>query len=491
VSGQPSADQIVEREVRELVRRRRLDPAVDAAGVATLIDDVIGDYQERRLVANMPALTDPAETARTVRAQVIGAGPIQRYLDDPTVEEIWINEPGKVFVARAGRSELTTTVLADQEVRDLVEVLLRSSGRRVDLSSPFVDATLQDGSRLHVVIPDITRRHWAVNIRKFLLKASTLDELVRLRSMPALCARFLEAAVVAGLNIVVAGATQTGKTTLLNCLAAAIPPRERVITCEEVFELQLGLPDWIALQTRQPNLEGEGEIRQRRLITEALRMRPDRIIVGEVRQEECLDLLLALNAGMPGMTSVHANSARDALVKLATLPLLAGGNVTRDFVLPMVAASVALVVFLGRGPNGHRRVEEILGITGRVEEGRIEGGSILRTIEGRLVWTGEFPPHRQRFELAGFDLQRLLAGQEPVQRRTQTTAGPPVGRMLVDAPRLPPAPGRRSILTRRGPVQAVEARRAGPAPGLQPADPRPEATPQAPSCADQSWAEQS
>jgi pilus assembly protein CpaF len=167
--------------------------------------------------------------------------------------------------------------------------------------SPFVDATLGDGSRLHVVIPDITRHHRAINIRRFVLRAHSLAELVRLGTMSGQCARFLEAGVVTGLNIVVAGATQSGKTTTLNCLAAAIPPRERVITCEEVFELQVGLPDTVAMQTRQPNLEGEGEIRQRRLIKEALRMRPDRLLVGEVRQEECLDLLIAFNSGIPGV----------------------------------------------------------------------------------------------------------------------------------------------------------------------------------------------
>ena len=262
----------------------------------SVIEEVITDYQDRSLTAAMPPLSDPAGVARTVHALIVGVGPLQPYLDDPSIEEIWINEPGKVFVARGGQPELTTTVLGEQEVRDLVELMLRSSGRRVDLSSPFVDATLADGSRLHVVIPDITRRHWAVNIRKFVLRAHSLDELVRLGTMTPTCAGFLEAAVVAGLNIVVAGATQAGKTTLLNCLAAAIPPRERVVTCEEVFELQISLPDVVAMQTRQPNLEGEGEIRQRRLIKEALRMRPNRIIVGEVRQEECLDLLIALNS---------------------------------------------------------------------------------------------------------------------------------------------------------------------------------------------------
>jgi pilus assembly protein CpaF len=168
LSSVETAEQIVEREVRELVRRRGLDPREEggARAVSRIIDEVIADYQDRSLTAAMPALADPGGVARAVHARIVGAGPLQPYFDDPEVEEIWVNEPGKVFVARAGQTELTTTIMTDQEVRDLVEVMLRSSGRRVDLSSPFVDATLADGSRLHVVIPDITRRHWAVNIRK-------------------------------------------------------------------------------------------------------------------------------------------------------------------------------------------------------------------------------------------------------------------------------------------------------------------------------------
>jgi len=221
---------------------------------------------------------------------------------------IWINEPGRIFIARRGRSELTNTILTAAEVRDLVERMLKSSGRRVDLSTPFVDAMLPDGSRLHVVIPDITRRHWSVNIRKFLLPAHSLDELVALGTLTPPAARFLEASVASGLNIIVAGGTQAGKTTLLNCLAAAIPARERVVTCEEVFELRIPLPDVVAMQTRQTNLEGSGEVRLRRLVKEALRMRPDRILVGEVRQEECLDLLIALNSGLPDIIIRHSRT---------------------------------------------------------------------------------------------------------------------------------------------------------------------------------------
>ena len=361
----------------------------------------------------MPALGDPAEVTRVVYDAVAGFGALQPYLDDDTVEEIWINDPGRVFIARRGRSELTTTILRAEEIRDLVERMLKTSGRRVDLSTPFVDAMLPDGSRLHVVIPEITRRDWAVNIRKFVVSADSLDELVGLGSLTQQAARFLEAAVVSGLNVIVAGGTQAGKTTMLSCLGAAIPARERVVTCEEVFEIRLPLPDVVAMQTRQANLEGTGEVRLRRLVTEALRMRPDRLLVGEVRQEECLDLLIALNSGLPGMCTIHANSAREAITKLCTLPLLAGENVSHNFVVPTVASSVDLVVQVGRDALGHRRVREIAAVPGRVEGDLVEVADIFSSHGDRLVRADGWPPHPDRFERAGYDLTTLLSPAIP------------------------------------------------------------------------------
>ena len=338
----PTALDVVDGEVRELIRRRGLDPFTDPAPVRVLVRDVVADYSERSLTSALPPIGDAESVVRDVLDRVAGFGPLQRYLDDPEIEEIWVNEPGRVFIARRGRSELTTTILGAGELADLVERMLRTSGRRIDMSTPFVDAMMPDGSRLHVVIPDITRRHMAVNIRKFVLQAHSLDELVALGTLTAQAARFLEAAVAAGLNILVSGGTQAGKTTLLNCLCAAIPARERVITCEEVFELRVPLPDVVSMQTRQPNLEGAGEIPLRRLVKEALRMRPSRIVVGEVRQEECLDLLIALNSGLPGMCTLHANSAREAVVKMCTLPLLAGENIgTRSSSRPWPPASTS------------------------------------------------------------------------------------------------------------------------------------------------------
>jgi pilus assembly protein CpaF len=399
----------VEDEVRELVRRRGLDPVTEAGEVRRLVEEVVADYEERTLTSSLPPLTDPRAAAQRVHDAVAGFGPLQCYLDDPTVEEIWVNQPGRVFVARRGHNELTTTILTADEVRDLVEKMLKSSGRRVDLSQPFVDAMLPDGSRLHVVIPDITRQFWAVNIRKFVLSAHSLDELVGLGTLTAQAARFLEAAVGAGLNLIVAGGTQSGKTTLLNCLAAAIPPRERVITCEEVFELRVPLPDVVAMQTRQPNLEGTGEIRLRRLVKEALRMRPERLIVGEVRQEECLDLLIALNSGLPGMCTIHANSAREAITKLCTLPLLAGDNVSHRFVVPTVASSVDIVVHTSRDAQGNRRVREILAVPGRVEGDVVETADLFVSRGDHLVRAEGWPPHLDRFARAGYDAAELLA----------------------------------------------------------------------------------
>ncbi len=276
--GSVTAEGLIDAEVRARIRDDGIDPASDPGAVRQVLAEAVASYARQRLSSRLPALVDPDVLTRRLFDAVAGLGPLQQYLDDPDVEEVWINSPSRVFVARHGRSELTTTVLTAEAVRDLVERMLKPSGRRVDLSHPFVDATLPDGSRLHVAIPDITRAHWAVNIRKFVVRARHVEDLVVLGTLTRHAARFLEAAVQAGLNILVAGGTQAGKTTLLNCLCAAIPPRERVVTVEEVFELQVPLPDVVNLQTRQQSLEGTGEIGLRQLVREALRMRPSRLM---------------------------------------------------------------------------------------------------------------------------------------------------------------------------------------------------------------------
>jgi pilus assembly protein CpaF len=291
----------------------------------------------------------------------------------------------------------------EAEGRDRVGRMLRSTGRRVDLSSPFVDASLPDGSRLHVAIPDITRAHWAVNIRKFRTGMRDLRELVRLGSVSAQAAEFLHATVWAGLNILVSGATQSGKTTMLGALLASARPEERIVTVEETFELAVAAPDWVALQCRQASLEGTGEVTLRRLVKEALRMRPDRLVVGEVREAESLDLLIALNSGLPGMCSLHANSASDALRKLATLPLLAGRNIDASFVVPTVATSIDLVVHAELDRTGHRHVVEIVAPTGSSRDGVIESTRLFSRGPNGLVATGELPTQLDKLTRAGVD----------------------------------------------------------------------------------------
>jgi len=407
-NGRASTVDILDARVRDAVRRDGVDPLVDRAAVRRIAQDVVGEHDRQSLSGAVAPVGDQSAMLDELLARVAGYGPLQQFLDDPTVEEVWINDPSRVFVARDGRHELTTTILTRAQVDELVERLLKASGRRVDLSLPFVDATLPAGHRVHVVLDGISRGFSAVNIRKFVVRAARLEELVELGSLTTQAARFLHAAVVSGLNILVAGATQAGKTTLLNCLGSAIPGRDRVVSCEEVFELKLVHPDWVPMQTRQVGLEGTGAVSLRQLVTESLRMRPSRIVIGEVRSAECLDLLLALNAGLPGMATLHANSAREAVVKMCTLPLLAGENISSRFVVPTVAACLDLVVHLGIDPDGQRRVREIVGVPGRVENDVIEIEPIYRRAGGRLVRARGLPPRADRFEQAGFDLQRLL-----------------------------------------------------------------------------------
>lgn len=302
----------------------------------------------------------------------IWAGRLRDLLEDPEVDEIWINDPDHVFISRRGVTQLTEIVLDVTELITMIDLLLRHSGRRVDRSQPFVDATLPDGSRLHVVIPDITARYPAINIRKYPANPLRLTHLVAAESISELAASFLVDLVRQGENILIAGGTGSGKTTLLNALLEAADPTERVVVCEEVREINLTRPDWVSMQTRTASVEGVGGVDLRSLVVESLRMRPDRIVVGEVRQREALDLLIALNCGTPGMGTIHANSAREAITKISTLPLLAGQNVSLDFVIPTVASAIDAVVFVSKHKSGKRVVTEIATVTGEIVNGEIQ-----------------------------------------------------------------------------------------------------------------------
>ena len=300
-------------------------------------------------------------------------GPLHHLMTDPTIEEIWINSPQKVFISRHGKTELTNVLLTGELVENLVERALMWGGRRLDRSHPFVDARLPDGSRLHVAIPDVTAEHWAVNIRKHVMHGKTLSDLSQMGVFPDEVRMLISSGVKSRKNILVSGSTQAGKTTLLNALIAEVPQYERVITIEEVFELRTVLPDVVSMQTRSASLEGTGEITLRDLIKESLRMRPSRLVVGEIREAESLDLLIALNSGIPGMATIHGNSARDAVRKLQTLPLLAGENISFQFITPTVARSIDWVIHVGiDAQSGERRLREVCEVTGRVEDGVLE-----------------------------------------------------------------------------------------------------------------------
>lgn len=400
----------LESRVRHLVRESGIDPQRHMSALDKLIEQALDEYEERSILGEEQNLDDKDSFRRYMRNNLGGYGVLQPLLDNPEIEEIWIDEPSKIFVSRSGRSELTNIIISEQEVRDIVERMLRASGRRIDLSVPFVDAALASGERLHVVIPDITRQHWAVNIRKHIAKAQCLEDLCATDFLSYQAAQFLDKAVKAGLNILVSGTTQAGKTTLLRALLGSVEAHERIVSAEEVFELNLQHRDIVAMQTRPASIEGRGEVNLRQLVREALRMRPERIVIGEVRSAEAFDLLIALNSGIPGACTIHANSAREAVLKLCTLPLLAGENVTSSFVVPTVASSIDIVVHLARPIQGQRHVEEIVGLSGRIEGDTVEVIPLFERRGEQLRCVGNQVPRPERFERAGFDL-RFLRGE--------------------------------------------------------------------------------
>lgn len=290
---------------------------------------------------------------------------IEKLLLDKSVEEIMINGPGRVYVVRGGVSTLSELFVSDTEISVLIEQLLKNTGRRVDKSHPFVDASLPDGSRLHIVIPDITRKYPAINIRKFPQVSLNLQDFVSQGVVTREQADFLEYAVTTGANIIVAGGTGAGKTTFLRALLNSHSKHTRIITCEEVFELHLTSLNVVQLQTRDSGLEGTGQITLRDLVRGTLRMRPERLVVGEVRGPEAFDLLIALNSGMPGAGTVHANTASEALSKLTMLPLSGGLSIQQQFVETVTKSVIDLIIQIEISKLGFRKVSEIYPVSGK------------------------------------------------------------------------------------------------------------------------------
>jgi pilus assembly protein CpaF len=298
----------------------------------------------------------------TTTAVPVRFGHLADLLDDPAIEEIIVIGGRRTFIVRDGVKELLNDVAEPADVRRIADQLLAGTGRRVDIASPIVSAQLPNGSRVHITGPPVTHHdRMNIQIRKFVVSASDLDDLVQREAMTHQAAAFLRSAIKDDRTILVAGAPGAGKTTLVNCLLQEVDPGSRVVTCEEVFEISADLPDMTQMQTRESGLDGGAEISLRDLVREALRQRPDRIVVGEVRGPEALDMLMALNAGCSGLATIHANSGRDALEKLVSYGVLAGENVAIPYLRRAAASVVDIVVFLTRS-GGHRHVSEILAV---------------------------------------------------------------------------------------------------------------------------------
>jgi pilus assembly protein CpaF len=341
--------------------------------------------------------------------EALGLGPLERFLADPTITEIMVVDPETIYVERAGKIELSETKFTDDErVRAVIERIVTPLGRRIDESSPLVDARLKDGSRVNAVIRPIALRGSCITIRKFSRTPLTLEKLVGFGAITERMTRFLVRSVIAKRNIVISGGTGSGKTTLLNCLSGVIPSNERIVTIEDAAELQLKQPHVVSLETRPANLEGRGEYTIRDLVKNALRMRPDRIVVGECRGGEALDMLQAMNTGHDGsLTTTHANSPEEAIGRLETLVLMAGLDLPQRAIRDQIASSVHLIVQQSRLSDGSRKVTAITEITGIGDNGDIEMRPIFQFVRtgtgpgGKVIGdfraTGYLPSYLQDF----------------------------------------------------------------------------------------------
>ncbi len=302
----------------------------------------------------------------SISADILGLGPIEPYLADPTVTEVMVNSNDAIFIERAGRLQLTESrFMTPQQVRQVIEKIVAAVGRRIDESSPLVDARLPDGSRVNAVIPPLAIDGPMLTIRKFAERKLAASDLVRVGTLTDEAAVFLDRAVKDSRNILISGGTGSGKTTLLNVVSSFIPEDERIVTIEDSVELRLDQRHVVRLEARPPNLEGKGQISIRDLVRNSLRMRPDRIVVGEVRGGEALDMLQAMNTGHDGsLSTLHANTPRDALSRLETMVLMAGLNLPARSIREQIASAVDLVVHLSRMGDGNRRVTDITEVAG-------------------------------------------------------------------------------------------------------------------------------
>jgi pilus assembly protein CpaF len=320
----------------------------------------------QQIAGELPPGTDQEQLMQEMADEALGLGPLERFLADGTISEVMVVDPQTIYVEKRGKlTRVDARFTDDEAVRSCIERIVTPLGRRIDESTPLVDARLKDGSRVNAVIKPLAIKGACITIRKFSKTPLQLSDLIGFGAMTDQMARFLTRTVVSRKNVVISGGTGSGKTTLLNVLSGAIPKDERIVTIEDAAELQLNQPHVVSLESRPPNMEGKGEYTIRDLVRNALRMRPDRIIVGECRGGECLDMLQAMNTGHDGsLTTTHANSPREAINRLEVLALMSGLDLPARAIREQIANSVHLVVQQSRFSDGSRRVTAITEVTG-------------------------------------------------------------------------------------------------------------------------------
>jgi pilus assembly protein CpaF len=422
--GQERQDRIHDRVHRQLLAE--LNPSVRTDNqdeVKRVLERIFNEVVATEDVAL--SRTERNELFESIVATVLGFGPLEPLLRDDTITEVLVNGPNNVYVERNGRLEETNVRFRDaDETMRIIERIVSPLGRRVDEASPMVDARLPDGSRVNVIIPPLSLVGPCISIRKFTRAAYSMDDLIRLTTLTEPMGQLLRACVETRLNIVVSGGTSTGKTTVLNILSSYLGNNERIITIEDAAELQLQQRHVVRLEARPPNVEGKGEVRIRQLVINALRMRPDRIVVGEVRGGEALDMLQAMNTGHDGsLTTAHSNTPRDTLHRVETMVLMAGMDLPLRAIREQIASAFDLIVHLDRLPDGTRKVTQITEVQG-MEGDVIVMQDIFRftqtgirdgRVEGYFTGMGIRPKFMDKMEQQGINLSPMLF--TPVKRR--------------------------------------------------------------------------
>ncbi|GER81152.1 MAG: type II secretion system protein E [Anaerolineaceae bacterium] len=398
-----------------------LDPSMDISRIEEVRRTIQGLFEqilsEENIVLSRP---ERVRLFEQIAAEILGLGPLQPLLEDESITEIMVNGAKNIYIERKGKiHRVPVTFENNEHVMRIIDRIVAPLGRRIDEASPYVDARLQDGSRVNAVIPPISLVGPVLTIRKFAKNPITVDQLVQFGSISPEALQFLKACVESRLNVVISGGTGSGKTTLLNILSGYIPDDERIVTIENAAELQLRQEHVVTLESRPPNIEGRGEITIRHLVINALRMRPDRIIVGEIRDEAALDMLQAMNTGHDGsMTTLHSNGPRDTLSRLETMTLMAGMDLPSRAIREQVSSAIDVVVHQERMRDGTRKivnVTEVSGMEGDVitmtdifvfEQSGLENGKIV----GRLRPTGLRPKFMDKIEASGIHLPPSIFG---------------------------------------------------------------------------------